>query len=269
MLPRFVPPPPAAAAATAATAPALAITVVASGTSCRDHLLEPRQTASVRSMRVPGAQLAVHRDLALVGLRRELGRQRAGRSATAATTDATPIADHDRPVRQRQVQEPAVPVVHAVEDRARSTCTERPPRPLRWSRGGGSTSSFEQSTGTSVTATNSDISSEKMTTTESCRNMMLEMPVRKSSGTNTAMCVRIDARIADQTSSLPSIGGGHAILAVSPCGGTSSRARRSPRRRSCRCRARDRRTSSCSAYSRRNRAARRCRRPKSESTCRR
>ncbi len=34
---------------------------------------------------------------------------------------------------------------------------------------------------------------------------MLETPSRKSSGTNTAMCVRIDARIADQTSSLPSI----------------------------------------------------------------
>ena len=34
---------------------------------------------------------------------------------------------------------------------------------------------------------------------------MLETPSRKSSGTNTAMWVRIDARIADQTSSLPSI----------------------------------------------------------------
>ena len=56
-----------------------------------------------------------------------------------------------------------------------------------------------------MTATNSDIVSENMTTTESCTNRMLETPVRKSSGTKTAMCVRVEARIADQTSSLPSI----------------------------------------------------------------
>src|SRR5207248_5459008 len=63
----------------------------------------------------------------------------------------------------------------------------------------------EQSTGTIVTATNSDIDRENMTTNESCVNMMLEMPCRKSNGTNTAICVNVDARIADQTSSLPSI----------------------------------------------------------------
>ncbi len=63
----------------------------------------------------------------------------------------------------------------------------------------------EQSTGTMVTATNSDITSENITTTESCVNMMLAVPERKSSGTNTAMCVSVDARIADHTSSLPSI----------------------------------------------------------------
>ena len=71
--------------------------------------------------------------------------------------------------------------------------------------GGGSFSSFEQSTGTSVTATKSDMASENTTTTDSCRNITLEIPVRNSSGTKTAMCVRIDARIADHTSSLPSI----------------------------------------------------------------
>ena len=86
--------------------------------------------------------------------------------------------------------------------------------PLRLSSGGGSTSRREHSTGTSVTATNSDISSEKTTTIESCRNRMLDTPSRKSSGTNTAMCVRIDARIADHTSSLPSIDAGHPVLAV-------------------------------------------------------
>ena len=78
----------------------------------------------------------------------------------------------------------------------------RPVTPLRWSTGGGSFSSREQSTGTTVTATNSDIVSENMTTIESCTNRMLETPVRKSSGTKTAMCVSVDARIADQTSSL-------------------------------------------------------------------
>ena len=56
-----------------------------------------------------------------------------------------------------------------------------------------------------VTATNSDIASENMTTTESCVNRMLDVPDRNSSGTNTAMCVSVEARIADQTSSLPSI----------------------------------------------------------------
>ena len=71
----------------------------------------------------------------------------------------------------------------------------------------------EQSTGTMVTATKSDIASENITTTDSCVNRMLAMPDRKSSGTNTAMCVSVDARIADQTSSLPSIGGGHPVLA--------------------------------------------------------
>jgi hypothetical protein len=56
-----------------------------------------------------------------------------------------------------------------------------------------------------VTATNSDIASENITTTDSCVNMMLAVPDRKSSGTNTAMCVSVDARIADHTSSLPSM----------------------------------------------------------------
>ena len=64
---------------------------------------------------------------------------------------------------------------------------------------------MEQSTGTSVTATKSDMPSENITTIASCLNMTLEMPVRNSSGTNTEMCVRIEARMADQTSSLPSI----------------------------------------------------------------
>ena len=87
-------------------------------------------------------------------------------------------------------------------------------RPRRSATGGGSFSSREQSTGTIVTATNSDIVSENMTTTESCLNMMLETPVRKSSGTNTAMCVSVEARMADQTSSLASI---EAVIRSLPC----------------------------------------------------
>src|SRR3712207_8881678 len=47
--------------------------------------------------------------------------------------------------------------------------------------------------------------SENITTTESCVNMMLAVPDRKSSGRKTAMCVSVDARMADQTSSLPSM----------------------------------------------------------------
>src|SRR6185369_409784 len=63
----------------------------------------------------------------------------------------------------------------------------------------------EQSTGTMVTATNSDIISENITTNDNCVNRMLAVPERKRSGTNTAMWVSVEARIADQTSSLPSM----------------------------------------------------------------
>ncbi len=73
----------------------------------------------------------------------------------------------------------------------------------------------EQSTGTIVTATNSDMASENITTTDSCVNMMLAVPDRKSSGTNTAMCVSVDARIADHTSSLPSMAA--VILSLPMC----------------------------------------------------
>ena len=78
-------------------------------------------------------------------------------------------------------------------------------RPLRAASSSGVRSQREQSTGTMVTATNSDIASENITTTDSCVNMMLAVPERNSSGMNTAMCVSVEARIADHTSSLPSI----------------------------------------------------------------
>ena len=81
----------------------------------------------------------------------------------------------------------------------------RPVRPLRWSTGTGGVSTSAHSTGTMVTATNSDIISEKITTTDSCRNSTLEKPARKNSGTNTATWVSVEARIADQISSLPSM----------------------------------------------------------------
>ena len=77
--------------------------------------------------------------------------------------------------------------------------------PLRWSTGTGGVRTSAHSTGTIVTATNRAISSEKITTTESCRNSTLEKPARKNSGTNTATWVSVEARIADQISSLPSI----------------------------------------------------------------
>ena len=60
-------------------------------------------------------------------------------------------------------------------------------------------------TGTIVTATKSDMARENDTTAASWPNMMLDTPVRNSMGTNTAMCVSVEARIADQTSSDPSI----------------------------------------------------------------
>jgi hypothetical protein len=78
-------------------------------------------------------------------------------------------------------------------------------RPRRSAAGGGSRSSREHSTGTIVTATNSDIASEKDTTAASWPNMMLDTPVRNSIGTNTAIWVSVEARIALHTSSAPSI----------------------------------------------------------------
>ena len=56
-----------------------------------------------------------------------------------------------------------------------------------------------------------------MTTTDSCLKRMLETPVRKSSGTNTAMCVSVEARMADQTSSLPSMAACTRGLPISMC----------------------------------------------------
>ena len=78
-------------------------------------------------------------------------------------------------------------------------------RPRRSAAGGGSVSSREHSTGTMVTATNSDIASENETTAASWPNMMLDTPVRNSIGTNTAMWVSVEARMALHTSSAPSI----------------------------------------------------------------
>ncbi len=77
--------------------------------------------------------------------------------------------------------------------------------------------SREQSTGTTVTATNSDIVSEKMMTIESCLKRMLENPARKNSGTNTATWVSVEARMADQISSLPSIAAVTRSLPISRC----------------------------------------------------
>ena len=194
----------AAAAGNCRRRPALTMIVGRFGHQLVDRLLDPPQhrvgDLDARALR----QLHVHVDLALVGLRRELGRQRR-EDQRGGDDRGRGDADDDGAVLQRLVQQPAVAVVHAA--RAPARCRRTPCRtgPSAGRIGGGSFSSFEQSTGTSVTATNSDMASEKQTTTDSWRNMTLETPVRKSSGTKTAMCVRIEARIADHTSSLPSI----------------------------------------------------------------
>jgi hypothetical protein len=46
---------------------------------------------------------------------------------------------------------------------------------------------------------------------------MLDTPVRKSSGTKTAMCVSVEARIADHTSSAPSIAAVNRSFPMSMC----------------------------------------------------
>ena len=140
-----------------------------------------------------------------------------GRISTAATTSAVPTPMTVGRCTRARVDEAAVGVVHAVRGRVSLAVKSRPPRPVRSSTGGGSFSSREHSTGTIVTATNSDIVSENMTTIESCLKRMLETPVRKRSGTNTAMCVSVDARIADQTSSLPSMAACMRSLPCSMC----------------------------------------------------
>ena len=71
----------------------------------------------------------------------------------------------------------------------------------------------EQSTGTIVTATKSDIASENITTNESCANRMLEMPDRNSSGMNTAMCVSVGGEDRGPDLLAAVDGGGHPVLA--------------------------------------------------------
>ena len=56
-----------------------------------------------------------------------------------------------------------------------------------------------------------------MMTTDNWRKTMLETPVRNSSGMNTATWVSVDARIAAQTSSLPSIAARSRDLPISRC----------------------------------------------------
>ena len=139
MLPRFTD---AAAAAGAAAGPAEA----AAPAGVHDDVASLRAPAALiaSSTRVQHRvgdldaralrQLDVDLDLSLVGLGRELGRQRREDDTAATTTDAALMADHRRPVRQRQVQQPAVAVVHPVEhalaDRvepaAESRCACRP-----------------------------------------------------------------------------------------------------------------------------------------------
>ena len=63
-------------------------------------------------------QLHVHVDLALVGLRRELGRQR-GEDQRGGDDGGRGEADDDGTVIQRLVQQPAVGVVHAARAPAR------------------------------------------------------------------------------------------------------------------------------------------------------
>ena len=55
---------------------------------------------------------------------------------------------------------------------------------------------------------------EKITTTARPPNMMLAIPVKNSSGTNTATCVKLDATMAVQTSSLPLT---EAVMRSCPC----------------------------------------------------
>ena len=85
--------------------------------------------ASVRSMRVPAASSADTWTDAFVGLRRQLGieeREHEDRGDDRHSAHA----DDDRPMRQRLVQEPAIRVVHALEE-ALAHVNSRPPMPFR------------------------------------------------------------------------------------------------------------------------------------------
>ena len=109
-----------------------------------------------------------------------------------------------------------------------------PSAPRRSSVGIGSFRRREHSTGTTVTATNSDIASENITTTESWTNRMLEIAAQEEQRHEHGD-VREDRREDCRPDLLAAFDGRlHAGLAQSPCGGRCSRARRSRRRRSCR-----------------------------------
>ncbi len=179
------------------------VIILNSGTSCRTISSTRIRASSVRSMRVPtgNSTLTDTSPSSVCGIS-------SNPTVGSSTSDTTKIAAlaastvgrwwSDRPRSRR----------YRLSTRF-SACSLRansqPSTPRRWSEGVGSFNSREQSTGTSVTATNSAMPSEKTTTTESCLKRMLDTPLRNRSGTKTAICVRVEATIADHTSSQPSM----------------------------------------------------------------
>ena len=187
-----------------AAAAAVADQDVGSGTDFAHHLLDPEDGRLGPLDARADRQFDVDRDFAFVGLRHQL--EADVRQEDDREDEERRAGEQDRrPVIQRLVQEPPVAVVESVEAALAPGEEAARSRPCAGRPASAGSAASSRAPGTSVTATKSDIPSEKMTTTDSCLNMMLETPVRNSSGTNTPMWVRVDARMADQTSSLPSI----------------------------------------------------------------
>ena len=117
-----------------------------------------------------------HGDFALVGLRHELGGNR-GQDDERDGGQRRRQADHRQALAERAVEQRAIARCRCPSS-ARSLDREEPARRgrARSSTGTGIFSRREQSTGTTVTATNSDIESENITTIESWTNRMLDTP---------------------------------------------------------------------------------------------
>ena len=212
-----------------------------------DHVLEAdARSASVRSMREPDRQARADADFAFVGLRHELGRNRRQDRGTRATVSAVAARSTVGRCCSATVDRAAIEVVepskHALahrEQRGRA----RPPLATRRRQ-------LQQPRAEHRHDRHGDEQRHRQREHDDDRE--LNEQDARDAGQEEQRHEHRDVRQRRRQNRGPDFlaafdRGLQPRLAHAPCAGTCSRARRSRRRRSCRCRAPARRTSSCSA----------------------